>query len=398
MTPKTENGDWRLFRTMQTRISKALEHHKLIAIMGCSAIGCSLARDLRKMNEGFGILFFDNDPEKQGKAVEGCSVIKPQKRDDIELYIIASTGFHGEMEKQLAGLGISQKDIFFLDEVWRERERRRDVLIKKRKAKKELNFVMDLAEHCNLGCQNCDHFSPLAKEHFTDIGEFRSDIRRMAELFLGGGRSNITHVDLEGGEPLLNPNVTDYIEVVHQHLPETTVKIFTNGLLLDRQPQKFWDICREHAVVLEVTKYPVKFDYHKIECTAESNGVRMEYYSGGNGVKTSTHKPLDLSGKQDKYDSFHKCYMGNGDCPMLKHGHLYPCTVIPNISTFNEYFHQCVEVCGRDSIDIYKAETAEEILDFLANPVPACRYCQPDKWTGGHEWKRSAYKMSEWAE
>lgn len=127
-------------------------------------------------------------------------------------------------------------------------------------------------------------------------------------------------------------------------------------------------------------------------------GVKFEYYSGGNAVKDSFHKPIDLSGRNNKYESFHKCYMGNGECTMLKHGKIYPCTFVPNISTFNRFFKKNIEINYYDCIDIYKVKTYEEILDFLANPIPACRYCQPDKWTGGHEWKTTSYKIEEWAE
>ena len=118
----------------------------------------------------------------------------------------------------------------------------------------------------------------------------------------------------------------------------------------------------------------------------------------GNEVKTSMFKPLDLSGNQDKYISYKECYMGNGFCNMVKNGKLYPCTLVPNFETFNAYYNQNLQVCEKDYIDIFKAKSAEEIMDFLTNPIPACRYCQPRKWKNGLTWKTTTYNMREWAD
>ena len=42
-----------------------------------------------------------------------------------------------------------------------------------------------LAEHCNLNCQCCDHFSQLSEPEFRNIEVFERDIKRLSELYNG---------------------------------------------------------------------------------------------------------------------------------------------------------------------------------------------------------------------
>jgi MoaA/NifB/PqqE/SkfB family radical SAM enzyme len=65
---------------------------------------------------------------------------------------------------------------------------------------------MHVVDHCNLNCKGCSHFSPIADELFTDIGEFTRDLQQLRRLV-----SNIEVIRLMGGEPLLHPNITDFI-------------------------------------------------------------------------------------------------------------------------------------------------------------------------------------------
>jgi hypothetical protein len=68
------------------------------------------------------------------------------------------------------------------------------------KRKTLLRFDVHLAEHCNLRCIGCEHFSPLAKEEFLDIDSFKKDCIRLSELT----NKDLEEMFLLGGEPLLN--------------------------------------------------------------------------------------------------------------------------------------------------------------------------------------------------
>jgi uncharacterized radical SAM superfamily Fe-S cluster-containing enzyme len=81
---------------------------------------------------------------------------------------------------------------------------------------------VNLADHCNLNCQMCDHFSPLAKPTFLDLETFRRDMKRLAELTDG----YIDIMKLQGGEPLLNDQAIEFIKITRELFPESNHFLF----------------------------------------------------------------------------------------------------------------------------------------------------------------------------
>lgn len=380
---------------MWSTLKRLEKEYKKIIIFGCSDLGGELLKSLEMLKNNGDIYYFDNSKERQGTIFHTKEVLTAEKLNQYlkdSIFILASKRFYEEMDKQLTDMGVPREKILIPQEIYQRKLQVAEGIIQKRMPKKELGFVVDLAEHCNLNCQNCDHFSPLADEYYTDINMFENDIKRISEI-LG---NKVTYVDLEGGEPLLNPDVNKYIEIVHKYLPSTQVEIFTNGILLEKMSEEFWEVCHNHNVILEVTKYPIQFNYDRVKELAEQNNVNFRYYNGDIVVKTSMHKPLDLAGKQDKYKSFNACYMANANCTMLKKGKLYGCTLIPNIETFNKYFGKDIKVTDKDYIDIYDDISADDIFEFLCNPMPMCRYCKVNEWTYNNEWKTTTRSIKEW--
>lgn len=260
-----------------------------------------------------------------------------------------------------------------------------------RKVLQKIQFEVHLADHCNLNCQMCDHFSPIAKKSFLSPTSYESDLMRLGDIF----DHQATYIRLLGGEPLLHPCVSQFFSITRTYFPHCPLELYTNGLLLPIQLEDFWDACQTFSVKIMVTKYPVNFDYSAIENLAQKHRVELIYTSQKEEpVKTSWHLPLDVSGGQNPETAFRKCDMGNV-CIFLKDGRLYPCTVAPNVVHFNRYFHQELEISDKDSIDIYTAE-AREILEFLAQPIPFCKYCNIDSRRENIPWAISKKDISEW--
>jgi len=256
------------------------------------------------------------------------------------------------------------------------------------------SIVVSVVEHCNLNCWGCDHCAPLAEEYFLGINEFERDMGRLAELAKDSG--GVGTIKLMGGEPLLHPDILKFIKVTRRFFPESRVEITTNGILLLKQSDIFWKNCCENNIIVVATKYPLAIDWDRIKRKAKAENVLFEFYGNSeNELKTSYHIPFDINGTQDTASMFMHCFHAN-TCRELYHGHLYTCTVIPHAKHFSKTFNVRLQESAVDSVDIYNTKNMKEILEFLARPIPFCRYCNVYARTWGHPWQQSKRTIEEW--
>jgi hypothetical protein len=253
-------------------------------------------------------------------------------------------------------------------------------------------FAVHIVEQCNLKCKYCGHFAPLAQEEFADIKVFEKDFARLSELL----KAKVDRIGLMGGEPLLHPQLNDFFYVARKYFPQTELQLVTNGILLLKQTEEFWRACKDNNIKIVNTKYPLPLDFGKIRKVAKKYDVGFKYHDTINILpKKSVHLPLDLEGKQDEYINFTKCSNANNYC-FLHKGRLFTCSLPSNIRHFNNFFKKNIPLTNTDYVDIYKARSEEEVLDFLCRPIPFCRYCHVTKRTAGHRWQKSKKDISEW--
>ena len=140
------------------------------------------------------------------------------------------------------------------------------------------SIEIDLVSHCNLNCKGCTHFSPIAEKWFIDVEDFRMDVKRTSELLPD---DCVKRFYILGGEPLLHKDINKMLVIAREAYKTLPIYIITNGFLLDKMDKEFWDICRQYNIVIEITKYPVKFDYTKIEnLMKEQKGKVKIIYKG----------------------------------------------------------------------------------------------------------------------
>jgi len=252
------------------------------------------------------------------------------------------------------------------------------------------NFEVHIVEHCNLGCQCCNHYSSIAEESFLDLETFEKDFTRMASLT----NSHVEFINLLGGEPLLHPRLIEFFPIARRLFPRTRIQLITNGILLSKQSDKFWEACRQYGITICITNYPIDINRDLIEEKVECYGIDLVYWDAHLPRKITWYEPLDLLGKQNPKTNFLKCGGGN-NCIFLREGKLFTCVVPPNVHHFNKFFRQNVEVCDEDFIDIYKVNNIDEILRFLAQPIPFCRYCNVDN-RKHIRWQTTKKKIEEW--
>lgn len=305
------------------------------------------------------------------------------------VFYIASLFHYDSIKQQLINAGVEEERIRKVPEELIRQEREHMVADKGKSD--VMRFEVDIAMHCNLKCKSCHHFSPLAAPEVTDPEVFAGDMARMGELF----RNCCDRIYLLGGEPLLNENVADYLAVTRMNFPATRIELITNGLWLHRMDENFWSALRDNGIQVSVTKYPISADYQKMKELCEEKSVLFEFFGNETDDKHMSYYPLDCKGEQAANENFFLCNMAN-KCVTLKKGKLYPCVVPPNIYHFNNYFGENLVVDDNDGIDIYQAKDSDEILEFLAKPIPFCRYCRVHDRTYDNEWEFSKMKKEEW--
>ena len=276
-----------------------------------------------------------------------------------------------------------------------------DLIQRKLEPQKPEDFFIEvnIADHCNLNCQMCTHYSPISKKSFYDLEQYKKDVSRLADLF----DRKLRTFDLMGGEPLLNKDLDKYIIHTRKEFPNSEIFVHSNGILLLKSEKNesgnFWQICKDYNVKLYYTKYPINVDYDAIEQKAKEYGVPIIGFVEASDknievTKVSSREPLNIHGNMP-LEEFIICYRLNL-CTNLRDGKIYPCPTVAYISKINERFNLNFKTSDQDYIDIYKAKSPEEICEFVSNRIPFCSYCEYTKATHGIPWQRSKRQAEEW--
>ena len=266
----------------------------------------------------------------------------------------------------------------------------------------EMTFEVSLADHCNLSCQMCDHYSQLSPEWFVDMNTFERDMVQMGKLF----NHTIAAITLVGGEPALHKDIIKCMEITRREFPSGELIILTNGLLLldleNSEAGNFWEACKRLSFYITVTVYPIKFDYASLEKKAKEYGVILAMSSNIHAdeltdiTKVMDKHTMDLTGNAEVTGFISCAYFNKFN--VLREGRFYMCPVQAHINIFNDYFKQDLKLTDADSLDIYKANSWEELSAFAAKRVPFCGYCDMKNWRAYSVWKASTKKIDEYVD
>ncbi len=254
-------------------------------------------------------------------------------------------------------------------------------------------MVVNILDHCNLRCKGCDHFACIADPYFVPEETIHRDIKRMSELFKG---DNIVQIAVMGGEPLLHPELNKILKDVRESFPYAIIRLTTNGLLLLRQNEEFWRVCRENKVTIVNTKYPINLNFEEMKRKASEENVSFKFFegTGDHFVKKSFKKIINLEGTSNPVKSFANCHVSNyGN--FLMEGKLYGCPFsCQSYRIFNKKYNQNLRLTDGDYLDIYKVQDMKEILEFASKPRTYCRYCSG--LSPKFDWTRSRQEITEW--
>ena len=220
-----------------------------------------------------------------------------------------------------------------------------------------------LADHCNLNCAGCFHFSPFADHHLADLKSVRRDFAALKTKF-----RNIRHIRIMGGEPFLHPQLVEFARVVRSTFPCSRIRVVTNGVLISYKEHK--EELRELAelgVGIDWTKYPPLADKEpQIAALCREAGIHLRI-SENNAFMAR----LLPKGGEGPLKSFRWC-REHMYCPILKEGRIYLCAQ----TCYAEYYNRVagVKMFADRGIELASA-SGREILEYLMHPSLACTHC-----------------------
>ncbi|MCL1996956.1 MAG: 4Fe-4S cluster-binding domain-containing protein [Defluviitaleaceae bacterium] len=248
-----------------------------------------------------------------------------------------------------------------------------DDAIRKKLNKKPVLYLLEyhMAEHCNMNCKNCFHFSPLVKtETFPSLKQFKCDIVRLSEIF-----GNIKTIRLMGGEPLLNKELPHFIYTTRKAFPRANIHLLSNGLLYKKVEGDLLAAIKSHNVVIHISLYKPMIPKRD----------EMARYFTANGVEHWISDPIlhfakyiNIDGTSNPKKAVRQCPASR--CVFLSNGKLARCPLPFNIKHFNEYFNQSINM-ENELIDIHtQGLDGFELKKKLIQPMQSCRYCGKLEW------------------
>jgi hypothetical protein len=268
-----------------------------------------------------------------------------------------------------------------------------------------LRFEVHLTDRCNLNCAGCLHFSSICEEtNLLDINTLENDYKRISKLTNG----RIADIRLLGGEPLLHPDIKNILVLTRKYFPEINtsnqtgiIELVTNGILLHKQSDDFWTVCKNNNIKIVISYYPVEIKMDIIIGKAMQFNVelrmymeRIEFKSPGSANQWAKI-PIDTNGLHNNRKNFGKCFLA-GSCFQLVNGKIFKCARIAYINYFNTAFDKQLKIDENDYVDIYKIENINEILFLLVKPASFCRYCNADAMTWNNKWEVSKKIIDEY--
>ncbi len=351
-----------------------------IAIWGTGTFGKYIEHQLRS-NGAYSIRYFvDSSKSVSGQKINGREIISPERLQEIyadeldfvlvaflngiEIYRLLSKmniGRFGIIWNRVLEAGMQLADDLTLDRniVWNDAEYLGGPVLR--------SLETNIVDGCNLNCKGCSHFSNLFdRDTRVPFEVYCKDLKHITE------HAHIHQFNMLGGEVLLNPRITEYIEYARKRMPYSDIELITNGLLLPRQTETFFRCCAENDVTISISGYPPTLRLKdRITEIMDKYGI---VYIFREDVK-EFGKNLDLSGSMDQCEAVKKCR--GSRCAFLRYGKIYKC---PFEALGNHFFdHFNLDISLQGGIDIW-----DENLDWsmLAErfmqpyePVDACRYC-----------------------
>lgn len=241
-----------------------------------------------------------------------------------------------------------------------------------------------IAYSCNIQCTGCISLSDFKRDgvaKFQDIEEWVSYWSSMVVPEV---------VVLFGGEPMLHPRILDICKLVRKHWPTSTIRLITNGYLLNKVDSAAWfdygpfemqvSVHRaDHESLINANIKNIllqKTNWTVTKCSNEKHHEKLSWNIADFRIYKSWFKDFIVPFKDDitpwmsdPKEAHSIC--GSPSSPILYKGKLYKCPAIAN----------AMDLSNKNWFNYKPCESNDTLDEFISNigiPEPACGQC-PNK-------------------
>ena len=254
------------------------------------------------------------------------------------------------------------------------------------------SFEINVVDHCNRRCTDCDHAAPAMAPKFADPDVVFRDLLLLSKSYKAQALKII------GGEPLLHPDLLSVIRAGRKSGICNHIFLVTNGMLLHQMSSDLWDALDE----VELSVYPETrkmLEEHMpvIQQKAEKHRVKLTRI-----LYENFRIPFSLVGTSDL--SLIRCIYRTclrariWGCHSIYEGYFFKCAqciYVPRIidqSVTYDYRKDGIRITGDSNFQ-------DTLKNYLSSkePLNACRYClggigklranatmQVSEWTSTH--------------
>ena len=267
------------------------------------------------------------------------------------------------------------------------------------------NLILPITSTCNLNCKGCTSYSPLEpntpeNKAIYSLNQIISDLSCLKQKGF-----TFREVSIEGGEPLLHPELFSIISSIRKLFNESTVLVIqTNGLLLNNWTSEEYQKIAEAQCQIIISKYLPKQNFEKFISLADQYKIEYKinqcYSKQGyfylirgledkQALSEATQYSLD---SPEMLRAFVNCEKSHS-CITLRNGYIYPCSHACHLPVLNKCFNLSYP---ETYYNIYEL-TGEEIKLKLAKPCPSCQSCLGTFFDyQGRNWEKSEKDPQEW--
>lgn len=232
-----------------------------------------------------------------------------------------------------------------------------------------------IVAHCNLRCNHCGLLcNYINKEIFVDINNYKEDLKELTKKIA------IKEFRIFGGEPLLHPQINDFLKITRKYLPDTKINLATNGLLLLSMSEDFFNILRRTEIQVDISVYPILENKQLENIIHKLEKYKVKYYIG---KRTLFIEQLNKKGNSKKKLAFMVC-------PRNKYINLWDHCLYICPSMFRKFYNEITNenLVLQKAYNIYKysGKKLYQELIYQKKPTNACTYCKEKILI--HKWQK----------